>query len=94
MVLEPRADDPKAEPLAALHAADGQPALWVVDPATRTVSLRVVQIGPYGEERVPVLSGLGADEWVVSAGVHLLREGQPVVPIDRDNRRLDLAAAD
>ena len=81
-------------PLAALHAADGQPALWVVDPATRTVTLRVVQIGPYGEERVPVLSGLGADEWVVSAGVHLLREGQPVVPIDRDNRRLDLAAAD
>ena len=80
-------------PLPALHAVDGQPALWVVDPATRTVSLRQVQIGPYGESRVPVLSGLQAGDWVVTAGVHLLREGQPVLPIDRDNRRLDLASA-
>lgn len=79
-------------PLSALHAEDGSPALWVVDPATRTVHLRGVTVGPYSETRVPVLSGLAADEWVVTAGVHLLREGQAIVPIDRDNRRLDLAA--
>jgi len=78
-------------PLSALHAEAGQPALWVVDPATRRVSLRPVQIGPYAETSVPVLSGLGPGEWIVTAGVHLLREGQAIVPIDRDNRRLDLA---
>jgi multidrug efflux system membrane fusion protein len=78
-------------PLSALHADQGQPALWVVDPATRRVALRPVEIGPYGETRVPVLSGLGPEEWIVTAGVHLLREGQAIVPIDRDNRRLDLA---
>lgn len=81
-------------PLSALHADDGRPALWVVDPATGTVSLRAVEIGPYGEARVPVLAGIDADDWIVTAGVHLLREGQAIVPIDRDNRRLDLAALD
>lgn len=81
-------------PLSALHADEGRPALWVVDPATGTVSLRPVEIGPYGEARVPVLAGIEADDWIVTAGVHLLREGQAIVPIDRDNRRLDLAALD
>jgi multidrug efflux system membrane fusion protein len=33
-----------------------------------------------------VLSGLPADAWVVAAGGHLLREGQAVLPVDRDNR--------
>ena len=81
-------------PLSALHADEGRPALWVVDPATGTVSLRPVEIGPYGEDRVPVLAGIEPDDWIVTAGVHLLREGQAIVPIDRDNRRLDLAALD
>ena len=80
-------------PLSALHAEDGRPALWVFDPATGTVRLRAVEIGPYTEDSVPVLSGVAASDWVVAAGVHLLRDGQPIVPIDRDNRRLDLAAA-
>ena len=31
-------------------------------------------------------SGLQANDWVVAAGGHLLREGQAVAPVDRENR--------
>lgn len=82
-----------AVPLPALHEKDGKPALWVVDPAKSTVSLRPVTVGAYGEADVPVLSGLEPGEWVVAAGVHLLLEGQRIKPIDRENRPVKIAAA-
>jgi multidrug efflux system membrane fusion protein len=78
-------------PLSAVHSRDGEPALWVVDPATAKVALRPVLIGPYGETAVPVLSGLEPGDWVVAAGVHLLLEGQKIKPIDRENRPVRLA---
>jgi multidrug efflux system membrane fusion protein len=78
-------------PLAALYQQDNKPAVWVVDPATSTVHLTPVQIGPMGEEKVPVLSGLAATDWVVAAGVHLILEGQRVKPIDSDNRPVVLS---
>lgn len=77
-------------PLSALHAKDGEPALWLVDPATSEVHLTPVLVGPYGETTVPVVSGLEADDLVVAAGVHLLLEGQKVRPIDRENRPVAL----
>jgi len=55
------------------------------------VHLVPVQIGPYGETSVPVLSGVSTSDWVVIAGVHLLREGQPVRAVDNNNR--EVAAA-
>jgi len=74
-------------PLSALQrGADGASAVWVVDPATRTLKSRAVTLGTLGDTRVPVLSGLDAGDWVVAAGGHLLREGQEVVPVDRENR--------
>jgi len=33
-----------------------------------------------------VLSGVGAGDWVVAAGGHLLRAGQSVTAVDRQNR--------
>lgn len=78
-------------PLSALYERDGQAAVWVVDPGSRQVSLRPVQVGPYGETSVPVTSGLEAGEWVVAAGVHLLLEGQVIKPIDGQNRPVELA---
>ncbi|HEU0152921.1 MAG TPA: efflux RND transporter periplasmic adaptor subunit [Arenimonas sp.] len=80
-------------PLSAIDQKDGETALWVVDPATSTVSLRVVKTGAFGETLVPVVSGLDAGEWVVAAGVHLLLEGQRITPIDRQNRPVALAPA-
>ena len=82
-----------AVPLSALSRKDGEPAVWVVDPAQATVSLRPVRVGPYGEQGVPVLAGLAPGEWVVAAGVHLLLEGQRIKPIDRENRPVALTAA-
>ncbi|HEX5665072.1 MAG TPA: efflux RND transporter periplasmic adaptor subunit, partial [Xanthomonadaceae bacterium] len=74
-------------PLSAIQrGANGATALWVVDPATRKLTSRAVKLGPYAEDRVPVLDGLDADAWVVVAGGHLLREGQRVEPVDRQNR--------
>jgi multidrug efflux system membrane fusion protein len=74
-------------PLAAVQrGAKGATALWVVDPATRKLHLTPVQLGPLGEDSAPVLRGVAVDAWIVAAGGHLLREGQAVTPVDRDNR--------
>jgi multidrug efflux system membrane fusion protein len=83
---------PLAVPLSALTAEKGQPYVWVVDPKTSTLKRTNVQIGPYGEKTVPVLEGLQASDWVVAAGVQVLREGQQVRPVNRDNRTVQLLA--
>ncbi|GAB2624075.1 efflux RND transporter periplasmic adaptor subunit [Novilysobacter erysipheiresistens] len=74
-------------PLSALQrVGEDAVAVFVVDPASSTLKLQPIRIGPYGSERAPVLDGLAPDAWVVAAGGHLLREGLEVVPVDRDNR--------
>ena len=79
-------------PLAALQRSDdGGTAVWVVEPRTHALHLQPVQAGAYGEDRVPILRGLSAGDWIVAAGGHLLREGQVVRPLDRDNRPLTVA---
>nr|WP_159017086.1 efflux RND transporter periplasmic adaptor subunit [Lysobacter profundi] len=82
-----------AIPLSALQrGAHGAFAVWIVDPSTRTARLTPVRIGAIGSDSVPVLGGLSAGQWIVAAGGHLLREGQPVAPVDRDNRPVVMAA--
>ena len=74
-------------PLSALQRdGKGGTSVWVVDPATHALRSVPVATGPFGEDSVPVLSGLQAGDWVVAAGGHLLRDGQKVAPVDRDNR--------
>ena len=79
-------------PIAAIQRDNGRAAVFVVDMKAGTVKLRPVQIGAFGEERVPVKSGIEAVDWVVAAGGHLLRDGQKVQPVDRDNRPVAGAA--
>ena len=86
------ADSGLSVPLGAVTAEKDVPYVWIVDPATSAVRKSVVQLGPYGETRVPVLDGLGPQDWIVVAGAHLLREGQKVKPVDRDNRPVAFAA--
>ena len=62
---------------AVLKRDDGQPAVWVVD-ANGAVRLRPVTLGPVQGDRVSIADGLGAGDWVVTAGVHDLRDGQAV----------------
>jgi len=75
-------------PLGAIQpgASAQEVTVWVVDPSTRTLQARAVTPGGYGSQFVPILDGLNPDEWVVAAGGHLLREGQPVIPLDRHHR--------
>lgn len=81
---------PLAVPLSAISAEREQAFVWRVrhDSTLQRVAVRT---GPYGERLVPVLEGLQADDWIVMAGVQLLSEGQPVRPVDRDNRPVELA---
>jgi len=83
---------PLAVPLSALSAEQGQPYVWVVDPQDSRLKRIAVRIGAFGDKTVPVLEGLKASDWVVAAGVQVLREGQAVRPVDRDNRTVQLAA--
>lgn len=81
-------------PLAALlRGADGKASVWVVNPANGAVKATPVTVGAYGATTVPVLSGVTAADWVVAAGGHLLREGQVVSPVDRQNTPLRASTA-
>lgn len=81
-------------PLTAVQRdEDGRASVWVIDPKDSTLRARPVQLGPFGDEQVPVLAGLQAGDWIVAAGGHLLREGQAVTAVDRRNRPLLQAAA-
>ncbi|UFN48572.1 efflux RND transporter periplasmic adaptor subunit [Roseomonas sp. OT10] len=67
-----------AIPATALTRAESRPAVWVVDPAAATVSLRAVEVARYDAVRAVVASGLKEGEVVVTAGVQALRPGQKV----------------
>lgn len=78
-------------PLSAIQrGANDATAVWVVDPATSRLRLTSVQLGALGETSAPVLAGVKPDAWIVTAGGHLLREGQVVAPVDRENRPIAL----
>lgn len=67
-----------AIPATALTRAEGRPAVWVVDPAAGTVSLRPIEVERYDLARVIVSQGLVPGDVVVTAGVQALRPGQKV----------------
>jgi RND family efflux transporter MFP subunit len=64
-------------PASALFRAEGQPAVWIVDPERR-VQLRSVELARHDTTRVVVARGLDQGELVVTAGVQALRPGQQV----------------
>ncbi|MEN0074168.1 MAG: hypothetical protein AAGC69_07290, partial [Paracraurococcus sp.] len=65
-------------PASALTRAQGDPAVWVVDPATQTVALRPIEVVRFDPARVLVGQGLETGDIVVTAGVQALRPGQKV----------------
>lgn len=65
-------------PTTALVRSNGKTAVWIVDPKTRTVSLREIGAGRSDASSVQVTSGLAAGDVVVTAGVQALRPGQQV----------------
>ena len=65
-------------PASALTEANGRPAVWVVDPQSKTVSLREVNIQRHDPATVVISQGLETGDLVVTAGVQTLRPGQKV----------------
>ena len=77
-------------PLSALHEQAGKPAVWIVDAKTHQVRLSPVNVNAYREQGVTLSGGLVAQDWIVTAGVHKLREGQAIAPVDSLNRAIAL----
>jgi membrane fusion protein, multidrug efflux system len=65
-------------PAAALTRYDRQPAVWIVDPSSSTVSMRNVEVLRFDQAHVAVSQGLKAGEVVVTAGIQALHPGQKV----------------
>jgi RND family efflux transporter MFP subunit len=65
-------------PASALTEANGDPAVWVVDPKSLAVSLRPVKIAQNDRATVVISQGLQPGERVVTAGVQTLHPGQKV----------------
>jgi membrane fusion protein, multidrug efflux system len=65
-------------PASALTEAEGRPAVWVVDPHTKTVTLRNVDVLRHDPATVVISQGLEAGDLVVTAGVQTLHPGQKI----------------
>lgn len=74
-------------PNALFNTGDGpQSYVWVVDEGSQKAARRQVKTGPLTPVGVVVSEGLNAGEWVVSAGVHSLREGRQVRILEEGSR--------
>jgi RND family efflux transporter MFP subunit len=65
-------------PWSAMTVLRNSPAVWVVDPASKTASLKPVVVESYEKQVFVVRSGLEPGERVVTEGGKMLRPGQPV----------------
>lgn len=53
--------------------------VWVFDPVSKTVRSREVELGVFGSKStIEVTRGLENGEWIVTAGIHRLKDGQKV----------------
>jgi RND family efflux transporter MFP subunit len=65
-------------PATALTRSNQQPAVWIVDPSSHTVSMRNIDVLRFEQARVVVSQGLDTGEIVVTAGVQALHPGQKI----------------
>jgi RND family efflux transporter MFP subunit len=80
-------DDPEAGirvPSTAVFSPpeSGGSFVWVIDPETKKVSRRQVEVGKITNTGTLIRKGLKPGEWVAIAGVHHLKEGQQVTIMD------------
>jgi RND family efflux transporter MFP subunit len=65
-------------PMSAIFERQGAPHVWVLDGNAMTLKARPVQLGGADGNSVVVAGGLQPGQEVVTAGTHVLREGQKV----------------
>ncbi len=72
-------------PVAAVFSVAGEDGsyVWVIDEAGDTVARRAIETGQLTPHGIIVVSGIEAGEWVATAGVNSLREGQQVRIMDK-----------
>lgn len=80
-------------PLAAVGGEAGDAYVYVLDPATSTAQHRAVRVLAWGEREATIGEGVSPQDWVIAGGVHLIREGERLRAVDRDNRSVDLSDA-
>ena len=71
-------------PLSAVFEGEkpDNPAVWVMDKSTNTVTKRDVSVGSLvSHSSIEIQEGIQSGEWIVTAGVHHLTEGQKVKPL-------------
>ena len=73
-----REDAVVVPPAALFSPEEGKSAVWLIDDSSMTVSRRSVQPGALTSTGILVTAGLKGGEWVVTAGVNSLKEGQKV----------------
>jgi RND family efflux transporter MFP subunit len=81
-----------AIPASALTQQGRSPAVWIVDPAKSTVSLRSVDVLRFDPDTVILTQGLEPGETIVSAGIQALHPGQRVRPLPLPGRQTTAAA--
>jgi membrane fusion protein, multidrug efflux system len=65
-------------PLTALYQKNGKSFVWIVTKDSSLVQLREVAVADVAQDAVVITHGIQAGDTVVTAGVHLLFEGQHV----------------
>ena len=75
-------------PVAAVFTPDTekQDYVWIINQSTQTVHRKKVKTGQLTIDGIMVLEGLDPGELVVTAGVHLLKEGQQVQMFNEQSR--------
>ena len=84
VTFTPQADNGKPKfsiPASALLEADGKQWLWVIEPDTHRVSRREVKAEKSADGKVLVYSGVEPGERIAVAGVHYLKPGMVVKPV-------------
>lgn len=65
-------------PLSAVMQQQGQSAVWLLDRASMTIKAQPIVVAGADGNTLVVASGLSAGQTVVTAGVHVLTQGQKV----------------
>ncbi|HIJ96929.1 MAG TPA: efflux RND transporter periplasmic adaptor subunit [Desulfuromonadales bacterium] len=65
-------------PVGALYDGGAGTSVWVINPATSTVSRRPVAVAKLGSETALVSTGLKTGERILALGAHLVKDGELV----------------
>ena len=76
-------------PMAAVTADNGRAHIWKLNRETSTLHRVPVTVSAYGADTALVRGAMRADDWILAAGTQLVREGQRVRPVDRQNRPIE-----